>query len=411
MVIEDGNPVAIWTKTFTTDATNADADLAAALDSVTVIPASDANRNTNNLNGPLPFDITATIQAGVATHSDQVVSNVDLTPVTDNATLITTSTAVGEGGTIPVNVTVRHDKDETGDWIIAGNNLYLEVVDGPDTVIQGDLQYWDGASWITVTPTLVTGTGTTLDGQNYYIVPDVSPNTLQQLRYVVKDNAKYEHGTFTLNAFAINQETGSTTLVSMGSTPLTVNQVNTPPIISIVATDYEHDGSGAMAEGSIQLEITKTLMPADVNENLYSALIQNLPNGFLVYYGADQNSATLATNAGDGTWVIPVTGDVLPPYISIKPPAYWSGTLSSAVFSLVSGEAGLPASVTDFPFNLNVTPVADGIFQFVPTYSFANVGEPLILNLNVGMQDPVSVTEDPAAAPDEYHELTDSEIP
>jgi hypothetical protein len=45
------------------------------------------------------------------------------------------------------------------------------VVDGPDTVIQGDLQYWDGASWITVTPTLVTGTGTTLDGQNYYIVP------------------------------------------------------------------------------------------------------------------------------------------------------------------------------------------------------------------------------------------------
>ena len=73
----------------------------------------------------------------------------------------------------------------------------------------------------------------------------------------------------------------------------------------------------------------------------------------------------------------------------------------------MSGEASLPANVTDFPFNLIVTPVADGIFQFVPTYSFADVGEPLILNLNVGMQDPVSVTDDdPAAAPDEYHELT-----
>jgi hypothetical protein len=409
VVIEGGNPVAIWTKTFTTDAANADADLANAIASVTVIPASDANRNTNNLNGPLPFDITATIQADGATDSDQVVSNVDLTPVTDNATLTTTSTAVGEGGIIPVNVTVTHDKDETGDWIIAGNNLYLEVVDGPDTVIQGDLQYWDGASWITVTPTLVTGTGTTLDGQNYYIVPNVSPNTLQQLRYVVTHNndAEYENGTFTLNAFAINQEFDSTTLVSMGSTPLTVNPVNTPPDISIVATNNEHDGSGAMAVGSIQLAITKTLMPADVNENLYSALIQNLPNGFLVYYGADQNSATLATNAGDGTWVIPVSGNDLPPYISIKPPAYWSGTLSSTVFSLVSGEAGFPADVTDFPFDLIVTPVADGIFQFVPTYSFADVGEPLILNLNVGMQDPVSVTDDdPAAAPDEYHELT-----
>ncbi|MDH1691523.1 DUF5801 domain-containing protein, partial [Acinetobacter junii] len=414
VVIEGGNPVAIWTKTFTTDAANADADLANAIASVTVIPASDANRNTNNLNGPLPFDITAIIQADGATDSDQVVSNVDLTPVTDNATLTTTSTAVGEGGIIPVNVTVTHDKDETGDWIIAGNNLYLEVVDGPDTVIQGDLQYWDGASWITVTPTLVTGTGTTLDGQNYYIVPNVSPNTLQQLQYVVTHNndAEYEHGTFTLNAFAINQEFGSTTLVSMGSTPLTVNQVNTPPVIDIVASGFEQGKffvPGVPAAFSIPLNITKHLMPADpeVNENLYSALIQNLPNGFLVYYGADESSATMATHAGDGTWLIPVSGNDLPPYISIKPPAYWSGTLSSAVFSLVSGEAGFPADVTDFPFDLIVTPVADGIFQFAPTYSFANVGEPLILNLNVGMQDPVSVTDDdPAAAPDEYHELT-----
>ena len=414
VVIEGGNPVAIWTKTFTTDATNADADLANAIASVTVIPASDANRNTNNLNGPLPFDITAIIQADGATDSDQVVSNVDLTPVTDNATLTTTSTAVGEGGIIPVNVTVTHDKDETGDWIIAGNNLYLEVVDGPDTVIQGDLQYWDGASWITVTPTLVTGTGTTLDGQNYYIVPNVSPNTLQQLRYVVTHNndAEYENGTFTLNAFAINQEFDSTTLVSMGSTPLTVNQVNTPPVIDIVASGFEQGKffvPGVPAAFSIPLNITKHLMPADpeVNENLYSALIKNLPNGFLVYYGADESSATMAPHAGDGTWLIPVSGNVLPPYISIKPPAYWSGTLSSAVFSLVSGEAGFPADVTDFPFDLIVTPVADGIFQFVPTYSFADVGEPLILNLNVGMQDPVSVTDaGPAAAPDKYHELT-----
>lgn len=53
VVIEGGNPVAIWAKTFTTDATNADADLAAAIASVTVIPASDANQNTNNLNGQI----------------------------------------------------------------------------------------------------------------------------------------------------------------------------------------------------------------------------------------------------------------------------------------------------------------------------------------------------------------------
>ncbi|MGL5402303.1 MAG: calcium-binding protein, partial [Acinetobacter sp.] len=402
VVIEGGNPVAIWTKTFTTDAANADADLANAIASVTVIPASDANRNTNNLKGPLPFDITAIIQADGVTDSDQVVSNVDLTPVTDEATLAMTQTATtNEGGTIPISITVSNEADESGDWTIVGGTVYFQL---SGTVIDGELQDTNGTPLLTVINPAGLPSGT------YYYMTGATPDTLVNLQYVISQAGmtEYQSGTFDLNAWTINQENGSTLqLLSDGTTTLTVTKVNTPPVISIVATDNEHDGSGAMAVGSIQLAITKTLMPADVNENLYSALIQNLPNGFLVYCGANQNSATLATHAGDGKWVIPVSGNDLPPYISIKPPAYWSGTLSSAVFSLMSGEANLPANVTDFPFDLIVTPVADGIFQFAPTYSFANVGEPLILNLNVGMQDPVSVTDDdPAAAPDEYHELT-----
>ncbi|ENU34150.1 calcium-binding protein [Acinetobacter parvus] len=417
--------VTLWIVTTSVTDANAQSTLQGILDDIRVITAEHANGNINNLNSTVPIDVSAVFNSSGVARGDRIGGATDydndnpvdvagaddaagivtITPVTDEATLtITQTAATNEGGTIPISIAVSHSADESGDWTIVGGNLYFQF---SGAVIAGDFQYFNGTSWETLTLQTVTGTGTSLDGGSYYVVSGATPYTLfSSLQYVISQAGmtKYESGSFNLNAWAINQENGSTLqLLSDGTTTLTVNKVNTPPDISIVATNKEHDGSGAMAVGSIQLAITETLMPANVNENLYSALIQNLPNGFLVYYGTDQNSATLATNAGDGTWLIPVSGNDLPPYISIKPPAYWSGTLSSAVFSLVSGEASLPANVTDFPFDLIVTPVADGIFALAPTYSFSNVGKPVSLNLNIGMKDPALIV---VGAPDGNRELT-----
>jgi hypothetical protein len=83
---------------------------------------------------------------------------------------------------------------------------------------------------------------------------------------------------------------------------------------------------------------------------------------------------------------------VLPTYVSIKPPAYWSGTLDDLKLVLMSGVS--PATATEVNFDLVVTPVADGIADFKPTYSFNQTGNPLTtLNLNIGMWDSnVSIT-------------------
>jgi hypothetical protein len=71
------------------------------------------------------------------------------------------------------------------------------------------------------------------------VVTGVAPNTPINLQYAIDHDgtAEYQHGSFQLNGWVINQENGSTPLVSNGSDNIVINQVNTPPEVTIVATD------------------------------------------------------------------------------------------------------------------------------------------------------------------------------
>jgi hypothetical protein len=55
----------------------------------------------------------------------------------------------------------------------------------------------------------------------------------------------------------INQENGSTPLLSNGSDNIVINQVNTPPAVTVVATDSEHNGT--VQCGGVELNITLTI--------------------------------------------------------------------------------------------------------------------------------------------------------
>ena len=402
IVTEGGVPVKLWTKTVQVTNATAQSVLNAELANIMTDPDNHANSNTNNQGGQhmYPLDITVAFYSGGATSEDRVTSNVDLAPVTDPATLNIDATATDEGGIVPIsiNVTSTGGADENGDWTIIGGNLYLQLA---GTVIDGQLQDSLGNPLAQVIDPAGLPPGT------YYVVTGVAPNTPFNLQYAIDQNgtAEYQHGSFQLNGWVINQENGSTPLVSNGSDNIVINQVNTPPEVTIVATKPEHDGTGANAVGSVQLNITLDLDPhaVDPHEQIYSAFIKDLPSGFTVYVGASEGTAVLANNAGEGIWSIPTPGGVLPTYISIKPPAYWSGTLEDLKLVLMSGEVS-PATATEVNFDLVVTPVADGIADFKPTYSFNQTGNPLTtLNLNIGMWDSERVNN---AAYDENAELT-----
>jgi len=416
--------VTLWVVTTSVTDANAQSTLQGILNSIRVHTAEHANGNTNNLNTTVPIDVSAVFNSSGVARGDRVGGATDydndnpvdvagaddaagivtITPVTDEATLAMTQTATtNEGGTIPISITVSHSADESGDWDIVGGYLYFQF---SGTVIAGELQYTNGTPLSTVTDPAGLPSGT------YYYITGATPYTLfSNLQYVIAQDGttEYESGSFNLNAWTINQENGSNLqLLSNGTTTLTVTKVNTPPGITVIATGYEHDGTPS-TEGHIQLTINEIRMPADVGEVLSSAFIEGVPSGFIVYAGADEASAeatNLANNAGDGVWSLPVSGGDLPAYISIKPPAYWSGTvtsLSGLKLVLVSGETGLSPDATAFGFDLEVDPVADGIFALAPTYSFSNVGKPVSLNLNIGMEDPALIV---VGAPDGNRELT-----
>ncbi|MBL8281543.1 MAG: cadherin-like domain-containing protein, partial [Acinetobacter junii] len=416
--------VTLWVVTTTVTDANAQSTLQGILDDIRVITAE--HGNINNLNRTVPIDVSAVFNSSGVARGDRVGGATDydntnptdvagaddaagivtITPVTDQATLtITQTAATNEGGTIPISITVSNEADESGDWDIVDGTVYFQLSAGTSAVIAGELQYTDGTPLSTVTDPAGLPSGT------YYYITGATPDTSVNLQYVISQAGmtKYESGSFNLKAWTINQENGSTLqLLSDGTTTLTVNKVNTPPHITVMATGSENDGTPS-TEGHIQLTINEIRMPADVGEVLSSAFIEGVPSGFIVYAGADEASAeatNLANNAGDGVWSLPVSGGDLPAYISIKPPAYWSGTvtsLSGLKLVLVSGESGLSPDATGFGFDLEVAPDADGIFALAPTYSFSNVGKPVSLNLNIGMEDPALIV---VGAPDGNRELT-----
>ena len=414
-VIENGKAVTVWYKVvsgLTKD--DIDAELAKALQEIQVNTGANQNSNTNNLGKSPELDISISLKnyGTGASGSSAGNSSIEILPETDEAQL---SISVGQTtedslDLIPIEIMVSNSADKTGDWTIVGGKMYFTV----DPAVSGTLQYTNGLPVSIASEADLIELGITVEpGQLVYVIDHVQPDTTVQLQYQLDDKPHGLKGDFELKAWIQNQEnslksSGTTqVLVSEGTANLVIKPVNNIPEIKIIASGNEQDGTGRLAKGSIELnfEILEN-MPNQTSEILYSAVLNNILPGFIVYYGDDEASAKMAMNAGDGVWSLPIFDNALPKYISIKAPAHWSGTLTDIQLSLLSGEETLKAINTKYNFDLVVTPIADGIKDFAPTYSF-NEGtkESVVLNLNIGMRDP-SAAEN-SDVNDEYNEVAD----
>src|SRR3546814_9894580 len=115
-------------------------------------------------------------------------------------------------------------------------------------------------------------------------------------------------------------------MVSTGTGTLAVNMSNDGVAIDNEAvTGSESAATDTTADSLIELPgLSVTLNDDDGSEDIVSILLSGLPDGFLVYTGANAGSATLARNAGgtDGsnTWLVYPDG-TLPAYVGIIPPS------------------------------------------------------------------------------------------
>ncbi len=371
----------VWSAT----GSGGDTELQALLDSIKVTPPLDWNNN----NHPDGFNYNATLTThvpGGGRAQETVGMKQNVTPETDDATIAITANPVAEGKDLLINIEVSNPSDAPK-WTIVDGKLYLQV----DSEVDGKLYGSTGDNLLEIeTITGVEG----INNGDYYVI-ELGTETSVDLVFKPDSGQEYAKGDVTINAWVQGKETGADNIVTTNQNATTQFQpANSGYVLEITSPEgTENPSSNKAADGSNLIEVEVGgggLKDTTGTEKIDTILLDNLPNGFLVYVGADAASATeakMANNAGGegtNTWLL---GDKMPKYIGILPPKNWSGTIEDIKFTVISGEENLTEKAeTTVDFNLTATPVANGV-TLAPTASFGNEGEIIGLNLNANLKD------------------------
>ncbi|MCB2076217.1 MAG: tandem-95 repeat protein [Novosphingobium sp.] len=377
---------------------DANAAIQALMDGILITPPENSNEN-NAFEG---FQLEATLSTSVAggdteeatipPPTDPAGQVVPVDPVTDPPVITIVAPATDEGDVfMPVAVTVADPADGAAATIVDGK-LYVKANAAGSTngLESGEMKDALGIPLATET----------VGGETYYVVTGVSPGDTVNLRYYPDVSTA---GDVSFMAMATTQETGAANQESASSTEVsTFELVNNGLTITTTASSGDED---TMIEVT---GITASLLDDDDSETVQTIMLSNLPEGFLVFTGADAGSATQAHNAGgsDGmnAWVIAPEGE-MPDYVGIVPPANWSGTLSALTLIVESGESALEDSLLEL-FDLadvTVNPVSDGL-TMDPSPTFGRENTIIPFNLNAAMID--SLDASVPNAPDASQETT-----
>ncbi|WP_449257861.1 Ig-like domain-containing protein, partial [Chlorobium limicola] len=351
--------------------------------------------NSNN-SAPIILEMTITTYAPGSNQANEVATSTPLViaPVTDATTIIIDAPSVLEDNSETFTITFSNSADNQPGYpeplvadhtVIVDGNVYLKLDTSAMTPSSGGKLFYGGAE---ITPTIFTASPATgVPAGTYYVITSVDDTDTLSFTYTP---ALHASGTVTVTAYALSQETGSTvTLTNSSSATFDITPVNDGYDLGTVTA------SGSEDDALIQLMIDGTgLVDTDGSEKVVSALLENVPNGYLVYYGADSDSAVLALNvgaAGSGnTWALPLNSGDLPAYIAVKPPKHVSGDVSGMQLTVYSRESELTLLEKTFvPFTLEVAPVADAVKPdfFKPTKTFGTEGAHIPLNLNLILDD------------------------
>ncbi|MBP6018350.1 MAG: cadherin-like domain-containing protein [Burkholderiaceae bacterium] len=398
------------------------------MDGITITPP--LNTNENNATGAFDFD--AKLTTSVAGGSRNETADIDfgdlglpVDPVTDSATIdiqlnpgVETDELNESDSSIPITLTVSNTADGAAGSIVDGT-LYLQLsADTPR--LQGGTLTIDGTSYTLQSVTGVSG----VPDDDYYVVQDVAMGDTLNLVYTPP--GAMTAGNVTVNAWVQNEESGSAQdtsnapLTSTGTGTVEVHISNDGVTIDSDASSGNEVATGATSVNTIELTgLSATLNDNDSSEHIVSILLSNLPDGFLVYTGADAASATLASNAGGAigfnTWVVSGADGTLPGYVGIMPPPNWSGTLGDLQLIVESSEKTLSETRIDtHPLaDVTVNPVANGV-TLDATKSLGQENAIVELNLNAAMRDgkdaTVKGTSDSPIAPDGSIETTSLKI-
>ena len=348
-----------------------DADLQSILDGITI--TASANSNSNN-SGNLTFDATLTTWGPGSEENVQTVTiNEIVTPVTDPAVVTIATPGGTEDSMIPITVTIDNPADGDSGSVVS-NTLELSL--GEDAGMgQGTLTYTGTDPDISISD----------NGNGKYTITGVDNGDSLEFTYEPAGNAS---GSVAINAVLSSLEEGASNVeITSESTSFEVTPVND-------GYDLAVDSAPGLEDTLVEISVSGSgLTDTDGSEQAISAILENLPDGYLVYTGDSAVTAVLASNLGDdgsgnNTWSIPLENGDLPDFIGIQAPENFSGIVNGLELTVFTGENELTGvDQNSATFDLEITGVADGISLLTPTLSFGDEGELVPLNLNASLED------------------------
>ncbi|MCT7534842.1 hypothetical protein N5T95_04825, partial [Aliarcobacter cryaerophilus] len=399
------------------------ADINTALSNVIVTPPKDMNTGGDK-NGQMTFNATivtsqdGTYKKGTSIGKGDDDSNTnfvdtyknDITPVTDKMTIAINVADTNEDAATSLTITLSNPNDGSKTTLI-GNSITIKIDE----------------TWKDLATGGVGTKGTLTDSSGKYNIVDNGDGTYTITPKNSSDNFKVDtpitglvytpaanrDGDVKFEVSVQNQEGNSIVLNSNGETTIKVNPVldMKPNVTVVTATDIEDTPTtinGTTLQNAVKLNVApKVGETFDSSEEFTNIVLDEVPNGFTVWYKNDSGTLVMATNigkAGDGTfdltpnvsgdtsthrnkWLIPVVGNSgAMPEIYINAPENWAGDFDfKAQFTLKEQKSDTTAKVT-VPVTGKITPVADGV-TIDPTLTFGKAFEWIDLKLNANMKD------------------------
>ena len=373
----------------------------AAMQAVTITPPANYNSFGSADADTFVFNATMTTYAAFTQNTNQLSFDKPVYPLTDDLTIgVTQDGTTTEDNSQTFTISLSNDADGDNTKII-GEKLYLRVTEN----------YTDSGAAI----------GVLTDGNGNILATEVNPTGLPSASYYVVSSVNYtdtltfsynpgEHrqGSVDIDVYTKNQETHAWGGVHPdGDTAINLSHqqfsFDITPVIdgsaivvnNVLGTEDAIIAGIADSDNWVKLDLIQSHI--DPSESLVTALLDNIPDGFLIHYQDPANASNylLAHNAGESTvfgsqfnqWSIPLNNGGLPNKVYIQAPENWSGTVASIKFTTFTAEQALTSlAETSALFNLDITAVADGLTLNV-TKTFGNEGDDIALNLNANVID------------------------
>ncbi|WP_227501934.1 MULTISPECIES: VCBS domain-containing protein [unclassified Psychrobacter] len=364
-----------------------------ALDAVTVTPPKDFSTNVTGGSQDLTFNtnFTALDKDGGEERVQVDDVKVEIKPVTDPIDNDGKTTIVDTDEDTKVEIEIDLTNTADGNNVeIINDKLYLQLDESgltTDNGTSGKLTDDNGNDLTLVT--LADGDVADIPAGDYYIVDVGTP--------IFYEPAENEDGTATVDVYAAHKEShnisghDSGTKTYKHSYDVTVE--SQPDNLSI--TD-KSDQSTTTASGNedtmIAIDYKIATIDKDNTDAATAITLDNIPNGYLVYYTDANGNPVLASNngnsGGNNSWSIDVsklgdtnTGETS--NIFIMPPENVSGIVSGIEMKVVN-DSGMISDPLEI--DLEVKPVADGVAAN-PSTILGSQGKWTTLNLNATMQD------------------------